>query len=106
MPALTDTEIDWKAYMEQIEQYVAGERDYTVIKGGTGPLVYPAAHVYLYSILYYITDKGEDIFLAQQLFAVLYMGTLALVMVCYWRAKAGSMATTSPGSSVPLTDEV
>ncbi|KAI1119606.1 glycosyltransferase [Nemania sp. NC0429] len=81
------TEIDWKAYMEQIEQYVAGERDYTVIKGGTGPLVYPAAHVYLYTMLYYITDKGKDIFLAQKLFAVLYMGTLALVMACYWRAK-------------------
>ncbi|KAI1126120.1 glycosyltransferase [Nemania abortiva] len=81
------TEIDWKAYMEQIEQYVAGERDYTVIKGGTGPLVYPAAHVYLYTALYYVTDKGKDIFLAQQLFAVLYMATLAVVMACYWRAK-------------------
>ncbi|KAJ2998231.1 hypothetical protein NUW58_g380 [Xylaria curta] len=81
------TEIDWKAYMEQVEQYVAGERDYTVIKGGTGPLVYPAAHVYLYTALYYVTDKGRDIFLAQQLFAVLYMATLAVVMTCYWRAK-------------------
>ncbi|KAI0525973.1 glycosyltransferase [Xylaria bambusicola] len=81
------TEIDWKAYMEQIEQFVAGERDYTVIKGGTGPLVYPAAHVYLYTSLYYITDEGRDIFLAQQLFAVLYMATLAVVMACYWRAK-------------------
>ncbi|KAI1180694.1 glycosyltransferase [Nemania sp. FL0916] len=81
------TEIDWKAYMEQVEQYVAGERDYTVIKGGTGPLVYPAAHVYLYTALYHITDKGKDIFLAQQLFAVLYMATLAVVMACYWRAK-------------------
>ncbi|KAI0423166.1 glycosyltransferase [Xylaria grammica] len=81
------TEIDWKAYMEQVEQYVAGERDYTVIKGGTGPLVYPAAHVYLYTVLYYVTDKGKDIFLAQQLFAVLYMATLAVVMACYWRAK-------------------
>ncbi|GAP84889.2 putative dolichyl-P-Man:Man c -PP-dolichyl mannosyltransferase [Rosellinia necatrix] len=81
------TEIDWKAYMEQVEQYVAGERDYTVIKGGTGPLVYPAAHVYIYTALYYITDKGKDIFLAQQLFAVLYMATLAVVMACYWRAR-------------------
>lgn len=76
--------------MEQIEQYVAGERDYTVIKGGTGPLVYPAAHVYLYTALYYMTDKGRDIFLAQQLFAVLYLATLAVVMACYWKAKVGS----------------
>ncbi|KAI0132092.1 glycosyltransferase [Xylariales sp. AK1849] len=81
------TEIDWKAYMEQVAQYVSGERDYTQIKGGTGPLVYPAAHVYTYTGLYYLTDKGRDIFLAQQLFAVLYMATLGLVMICYWRAK-------------------
>ncbi|KAI1825986.1 glycosyltransferase [Xylaria intraflava] len=81
------TEIDWKAYMEQIEQYVAGERDYTVIKGGTGPLVYPAAHVYSYTAMYYLTNKGKDIFLAQNLFAILYMTTLAVVMACYSRAK-------------------
>lgn len=92
--------------MEQIGQYVAGERDYAVIKGGTGPLVYPAAHVYLYSILYYITDKGTDIFLAQQLFAVLYMATLALVMVCYWRARVGNTAESSPSFRAPLADEV
>ncbi len=82
-----DTEIDWKAYMEQVAQYVSGERDYTVIKGGTGPLVYPAAHVYIYTGLYYLTDKGKNIFLAQQIFAILYMVTLALVMACYRKAK-------------------
>ncbi|ORY62895.1 Dolichyl-P-Man:Man(5)GlcNAc(2)-PP-dolichyl mannosyltransferase [Pseudomassariella vexata] len=81
------TEIDWKAYMEQVSQYVSGERDYTLIKGGTGPLVYPAAHVYTYTGLYHLTDQGKDIFMAQQLFAVLYMVTLAVVMACYWKAK-------------------
>ncbi|KAI0840716.1 glycosyltransferase family 58 protein [Hypoxylon sp. FL0890] len=81
------TEIDWKAYMEQVSQFVSGEHDYTAIKGGTGPLVYPAAHVYTYTALYYLTDEGKNIFLAQQIFAVLYMATLALVMTCYWRAK-------------------
>lgn len=83
----TDTEIDWVAYMEQIAQFVSGERDYTKIEGGTGPLVYPAAHVYLYTGLYYLTEGGKDIFLAQQLFAILYMVTLAVVMACYWQAK-------------------
>lgn len=82
-----DTEIDWVAYMEQIAQFVGGERDYTKIEGGTGPLVYPAAHVYTFTGLYYITDEGKNIFLAQQIFAVLYMATLALVMLCYWKAK-------------------
>lgn len=73
--------------MEQISQYVSGERDYTKIKGGTGPLVYPAAHVYTYTGLYYLTDEGKNIFLAQQLFAILYLATLAVVMACYWQAK-------------------
>ncbi len=82
-----DTEIDWVAYMEQVAQFVDGERDYTKIEGGTGPLVYPAAHVYMYTGLYYVTDHGKNIMLAQQIFAGLYMATLALVMMCYWKAK-------------------
>ncbi|KAK0119770.1 dolichyl-P-Man:Man(5)GlcNAc(2)-PP-dolichol alpha-1,3-mannosyltransferase [Cadophora gregata] len=82
------TEIDWKAYMEQVEQYVNGERDYTKIKGGTGPLVYPAVHVYIYLILYHFTDKGRNILVAQRIFGVLYLATLAVVMACYRRAKA------------------
>ncbi|KAF4451985.1 hypothetical protein F53441_5123 [Fusarium austroafricanum] len=81
------TEIDWVAYMQQISQFVSGERDYTKMEGGTGPLVYPAAHVYTYTGLYYITNEGKNIFLAQQIFAVLYMATLAVVMLCYWKAK-------------------
>ncbi|KAG6004073.1 dolichyl-P-Man:Man(5)GlcNAc(2)-PP-dolichol alpha-1,3-mannosyltransferase [Claviceps maximensis] len=81
------TEIDWVAYMEQVSQFVEGERDYTKMEGGTGPLVYPAAHVYVYTALYYLTGRGKNIFLAQQLFAVLYMATLAVVMLCYSKAK-------------------
>ncbi|KAK3943313.1 Dol-P-Man:Man(5)GlcNAc(2)-PP-Dol alpha-1 3-mannosyltransferase [Diplogelasinospora grovesii] len=82
------TEIDWTAYMEQVSQFVSGERDYTKMEGGTGPLVYPAAHVYTYTGLYYLTDHGKDIFTAQWLFAMLYMATLGVVMACYWQAKA------------------
>lgn len=82
-----DTEIDWVAYMEQVSQIVSGERDYTRIRGGTGPLVYPAAHVYVYTGLYHLTDQGNNILLAQQLFGVVYMATLAVVMGCYWQAR-------------------
>lgn len=78
--------------MEQIEQVIAGERDYTKIKGGTGPLVYPAAHVYIYWGLYKITDGGRDIFLAQCVFAVLYLATVGLAMRCYKNAKVRSLA--------------
>lgn len=84
---MIDTEIDWVAYMEQVAQYISGERDYTKIKGGTGPLVYPAAHVYIYTALYHITSEGRNILLAQQIFAVLYHLTLMVVMACYWQAK-------------------
>jgi alpha-1,3-mannosyltransferase len=73
--------------MEQVTQYVFGERDYTLIEGGTGPLVYPASHLYIYTGLYYLTNEGKDIFLAQVLFAILYIATLGVVMACYWQAK-------------------
>ncbi|KAI6247471.1 Dol-P-Man:Man(5)GlcNAc(2)-PP-Dol alpha-1,3-mannosyltransferase [Erysiphe necator] len=74
--------------MEQIEMVVRGERDYTKIKGGTGPLVYPAAHVYIYWILYQITSQGKNILLAQVLFGFLYVATITIVMACYKQAKA------------------
>jgi alpha-1,3-mannosyltransferase len=73
--------------MEQIGQFVNGERDYTKMEGGTGPLVYPAAHVYIYLGLYHVTDEGRNILMAQRIFGVLYLATLSMVMVCYRRAK-------------------
>ncbi|KAL4956067.1 glycosyltransferase [Aspergillus filifer] len=83
-----DTEIDWTTYMQQIKLYLSGERDYTRIEGSTGPLVYPAAHVYGYSLLYNVTDAGRDIALGQIIFAFLYLITLTIVMACYRRARA------------------
>lgn len=90
--------------MEQIKQFVHGERDYTMIKGGTGPLVYPAAHVYTYTGLYYLTGEGENILLAQQLFAVLYMATLGLVMLCYWKAKVCSIQPPYLRQNIKITN--
>ncbi|KAK6363815.1 dolichyl-P-Man:Man(5)GlcNAc(2)-PP-dolichol alpha-1,3-mannosyltransferase [Orbilia blumenaviensis] len=82
------TEIDWEAYMEQVAQYRAGERDYRNIKGGTGPLVYPAGHVYIYNWLYSLTDGGAQRGRVQAAFWVAYMATLWLAMACYRRASA------------------
>jgi alpha-1,3-mannosyltransferase len=84
---LLDTEIDWKAYMQQISLYISGEKNYYKIVGDTGPLVYPGLHVYIYRILYAITGSGESILTAQVLFAVLYLGSLAVVMTVYRLAK-------------------
>ncbi|KAJ5488958.1 Dol-P-Man:Man(5)GlcNAc(2)-PP-Dol alpha-1-3-mannosyltransferase [Penicillium diatomitis] len=81
------TEIDWTTYMQQISIYLAGERDYTAIKGSTGPLVYPAAHVYIYSLLHDLTDGGHDILMGQILFAGLYLATLIVVFACYRRVQ-------------------
>lgn len=74
--------------MQQISLFLSGERDYTLIKGSTGPLVYPAGHVYIYSLLHNLTEEGHDINFAQTLFAILYLSTLAVVMACYRRAGA------------------
>ncbi|KAF3913037.1 hypothetical protein ABW21_db0205261 [Orbilia brochopaga] len=82
------TEIDWEAYMQQVAQYRAGERDYRNIKGGTGPLVYPAGHVYIYNFLYSLTDGGAQRDITQAVFWLTYLATLWIVMACYRAARA------------------
>ena len=74
--------------MQQVSLYIFGERDYPLIKGSTGPLVYPAAHVYIYTLLYHVTDQGRDILLGQAIFAVLYLVTLVVVVSCYRQTGA------------------
>lgn len=98
------TEIDWEAYMQQVSQFVAGERDYTRMEGGTGPLVYPAAHVWIYTALYAFTDGGKNILLAQYIFGGLYIAALVIVMACYWRAKVGIDTFLFPECSNILSD--
>ncbi|EEP80410.1 conserved hypothetical protein [Uncinocarpus reesii 1704] len=56
--------------------------------GSTGPLVYPAGHVYIFSFLHSATDEGRNIALAQLIFAGLYLVTLALVMATYRQSGA------------------
>ncbi|XP_045395759.1 dol-P-Man:Man(5)GlcNAc(2)-PP-Dol alpha-1,3-mannosyltransferase isoform X2 [Lemur catta] len=77
------TEIDWKAYMAQVEGVINGTYDYTQLQGDTGPLVYPAGFVYIFMGLYYATGRGTDIRMAQNIFAVLYLATLLLVFLIY-----------------------
>jgi len=52
----TDTEIDWKAYMQEVAGVIEeGQFDYQHLRGDTGPLVYPAGFVWLFSGLYHLT---------------------------------------------------
>jgi alpha-1,3-mannosyltransferase len=108
-----DTEIDWKAYMEQVEQYLAGERDYALIKGGTGPLwyispltaiddSYPAGHVWIYTALYKITSNGKDIFSAQVVFVLLYLATLGITISTYRAARVISTVVPSDFRSLRI----
>jgi len=77
----SDTEIDWIAYMQEVGGFLSGETDYMNLKGrlisfderqscssfsglsfglmagDTGPLVYPAGFVYIYSVFYWITSQ-------------------------------------------------
>ena len=77
------TEIDFSTYMEQITVYLRGERDYINIRGATGPCVYPAGYLYLYSLIRSWTDHGTDIRKAQYIFASFYVITQALVLYIY-----------------------
>ncbi|RCH84219.1 dolichyl-P-Man:Man(5)GlcNAc(2)-PP-dolichol alpha-1,3-mannosyltransferase [Rhizopus azygosporus] len=81
------TEIDWKAYMQEVEGFLNGERDYTKLRGDTGPLVYPAGFVYIYSLLYYLTNRGTNIRTAQYMFEALYLINQSIVMGIYSRSK-------------------
>lgn len=80
------TKIDWDAYMQQVRTFSDGERDYMRIEGDTGPLVYPAGFLYIFTALRYAT--GEAIFPAQIIFGGIYLVNLALVMAI--TAKAGT----------------
>lgn len=40
---------------KQVNGFLEGERDYNNLKGDTGPLVYPAGFLYIYSAIQYIT---------------------------------------------------
>jgi len=83
------TEIDWIAYMQEVKGFLGGEYNYYNLKGDTGPLVYPAGFVYIYSALFYLTNEGEDIRLAQYIFMGVYIATLVAVLIIY--SKAGGL---------------
>ncbi|XP_022875894.1 dol-P-Man:Man(5)GlcNAc(2)-PP-Dol alpha-1,3-mannosyltransferase isoform X2 [Olea europaea var. sylvestris] len=75
------TKIDWDAYMSQVSGFLGGERDYSKLKGDTGPLVYPAGFLYVYSFFQYVT--GGQVYPAQILFGFLYIVNLGMVLFIY-----------------------
>lgn len=86
--AVEYTEIDWQTYMMQVSLVVdEQEFNYKKIEGPTGPLVYPAGHVYIYALLRWATANGKQIRRAQYIFALLHTLALALVLRIYRRTK-------------------
>ncbi|KAJ9543346.1 hypothetical protein OSB04_023053 [Centaurea solstitialis] len=75
------TKIDWDAYMSQVDGFMEGERDYSNLKGDTGPLVYPAGFLYIYSAIQYVT--GGQVYPAQVLFGFLYIVNLGIMLFIY-----------------------
>lgn len=71
--------------MEQIKIIKTGELNYSNILGGTGPLVYPAGHVWIYRFLSWLTFGTENVPLGQAFFGWLYVGTLLIVFGIYLR---------------------
>ena len=51
--------------MQEVSGYLQGETNYLNLKGDTGPLVYPAGFLYIFSGFYYITEKGNNIFVGK-----------------------------------------
>ncbi len=80
--------------MEEVEGFLSGERDYTKIQGNTGPLVYPAGFLYIFSIFRLITDSGRDIFAAQVVFVGVYLFNLATVLTLYLKHGSVSLVLT------------
>lgn len=69
--------------MQQVSCFLNGTFNYELISGDTGPIVYPAGHLYIYTLFYSITNAGSNIYLAQYIFAIIYLVTLFIVFQLY-----------------------
>ncbi|WZY82491.1 hypothetical protein YC2023_028875 [Brassica napus] len=72
------TKIVWDAYMSQVSGFLGGEREYGSLKGDTGPLVYPAGFLYVYSAIQNLT--GGQVFPAQRIHSIF---VLRLFNACF-----------------------
>ena len=64
-----------------------GTYDYALLKGDTGPLVYPAGFVWIFTAFYHLTAAGTNIRVAQYLFLGLYIAFLGLVFRILLRSE-------------------
>ncbi|KAG7195053.1 dolichyl-P-Man:Man(5)GlcNAc(2)-PP-dolichol alpha-1,3-mannosyltransferase [Scheffersomyces spartinae] len=77
------TEIDFSTYMQQIQLVKDGELDYSLIRGDTGPVVYPAGFITVYEWIYDFTGQGTQLAAGQSLFSMVLTATTLLTVVVY-----------------------
>lgn len=80
------TEIDFETYIVQANKVVKGQRDYSLIYGPSGPLVYPAGHIGIHRILAVIY-AATSLKTIQYIYAALYLTSLLLSCMIYHRAR-------------------
>ncbi|OBA20482.1 ALG3-domain-containing protein [Metschnikowia bicuspidata var. bicuspidata NRRL YB-4993] len=80
------TEVDFSTYMQQVELVNAGALDYSQIVGDTGPVVYPAGFIQVYQTLYWLTDGGANLRIAQLAFGYLFSVTVIFTCAVYTMA--------------------
>jgi hypothetical protein len=94
------TEIDWKAYMQEVEgPLVYGQWDYAELRGDTGPLVYPAGFVWLFAALRWATGQGRDVLRAQYLFSLFHAALVFLVLGTLFYDRRRSRAASASDSA-------
>merc|ERR1712166_797814 len=95
------TKIDWDAYMDEVAGPLShGVYDYQLLRGETGPLVYPGGFVWLFGALRWLAGgDGSDVRVAQWVFLGVYMGTLVIILALYAISRPKYM---SPWASVLL----
>ncbi|PIO75065.1 ALG3 protein [Teladorsagia circumcincta] len=82
------TEIDWSTYMQQVECFtIKNIRNYSEIEGDTGPVVYPAGHLWTYSVFHALTNAGKNIRAAQYIFMGLYLLNLLAALRLYYKSN-------------------
>ncbi|ODV64360.1 dolichyl-P-Man:Man(5)GlcNAc(2)-PP-dolichol alpha-1,3-mannosyltransferase [Ascoidea rubescens DSM 1968] len=77
------TEIDFSTYLQQVQLFNKGELDYEKIVGETGPLVYPAGHLWIFKVLNNIYEEDHNLEFIQLTYAWLLNLTLINYLISY-----------------------
>ncbi|KAJ8497239.1 hypothetical protein OPV22_007791 [Ensete ventricosum] len=65
--------------MSQVDGFLGGERDCTKLKGDTGPLVYPAGFLYVYSAIKFLT--GGEVFPCSDMSVSIFVTLLLVILL-------------------------